>query len=453
MNYVKNLDQLLSHGNRELRSEALEILNAGLRQADPGRATRDLIRFDHTSDTLSIGGISRKPGEFANIYVIGAGKATFPIAQALDEIFGERIAEGIVICKDGQEGELRNIQLRLASHPIPNEQGMAAAADILALAQKTRERDLVFACITGGSSALLPLPVPEITLEDKKKANKILLTCGANILEINAVRKHLSLVKGGLLARAVDPGAFLVNLTVSDVIGDPLDYITDPTVPDTSTFSDARNTLDKYDLWEKIPLSIARYLKNPPLERETPKSLDGRRIENHILVPGDAACQGAALRARELGFNTMILSTMFEGESRELGRTFAFIAKEVRANSRPLTVPCAFIGGGETTVTVNGEGGEGGPNQEFAIGCALEIGALQNVVTAGLDTDGTDGPTLCAGGIADESSIKRARGIGIDLFEALKRHDTTTPLLRLGDAIMTGNTGTNVNDLKIMLLR
>ena len=453
MNYVKNLDELLSHGNRELRSEALEILNAGLRHADPGRAARDLIRFDHATETLSIGGVSRKPGEFANIYVIGAGKATFPIARALDEIFGERIAEGIVICKDGQEGELRNIQLRLASHPIPNEQGMAAAADILALARKTRERDLVFACITGGSSALLPLPIPEITLEDKKKANKILLTCGANILEINAVRKHLSLVKGGLLARAVDPGALLVNLTVSDVIGDPLDYITDPTVPDTSTFADARNTLDKYDLWDKIPASIARYLRNPPPERETPKSFDDRRIENHILVPGDAACKGAALRARELGFDTMILSTMFEGESKELGRTFAFIAKEVRANSRPLAVPCAFIGGGETTVTVSGEGGEGGPNQEFAIGCALEIGTLQDVVTAGLDTDGTDGPTLCAGGIADEYSIKRARGIGIDLFEALKRHDTTAPLLRLGDAIMTGNTGTNVNDLKIMLLR
>jgi hydroxypyruvate reductase/glycerate 2-kinase len=211
--------------------------------------------------------------------------------------------------------------------------------------------------------------------------------------------------------------------------------------------------LDKYDLWGKMPASIARYLENPPLERETPKSLDDRSIENHILVPGDAACQGAALRARELGFNTMILSTMFEGESRELGRTFAFIAKEVRANSRPLAVPCAFIGGGETTVTVNGEGGEGGPNQEFAVGYALEIGALENVVAAGLDTDGTDGPTLCAGGIVDESSIKRAKDIGIDLFEALKRHDTSTPLLRLGDAIMTGNTGTNVNDLKIMLLR
>jgi glycerate-2-kinase len=453
MNYIKNQNQLLSHGNRELREQALEILNAGLRHADPGRATRDLVRYDRTTDTLSIGGVPRKPGEFANIYVIGAGKATFPIARALDDILETRITGGIVICKDGQEGALRNIDLRLASHPIPNESGMAAASDILDLAKRTRPGDLVFACITGGSSALLPLPVPEITLEDKKKANLILLTCGANILEINAVRKHLSLVKGGQLAGAISPGALLVNLTVSDVIGDPLDYITDPTVPDTSTFGDARTTLDKYDLWGRMPEAIARYLRNPPLERETPKSLDDRRIENHILVPGDAACNGAAQRARELGFDTVILSTMFEGESRELGRTFAFIAKEVRMNSRPISVPCAFVGGGETTVTVNGGAGEGGPNQEFALGAALEIGSLENVLIAGLDTDGTDGPTLCAGGIADEHSLQRAKEAGVDLYGALKRHDTTATLLRLEDAIITGNTGTNVNDLKIMLLR
>jgi hydroxypyruvate reductase/glycerate 2-kinase len=202
-----------------------------------------------------------------------------------------------------------------------------------------------------------------------------------------------------------------------------------------------------------MPESISRYLRNPPPERETPKSLDDRRIENHILVPGDAACRGAALRAKELGYDTMILSTMFEGESRELGRTFAFIAKEICMNSRPVGIPCAFVGGGETTVTVNGGAGEGGPNQEFALGAALEIGDLKNILVAGLDTDGTDGPTLCAGGIADEHSLKRANKTGADIFTSLKRHDTTTALLRLEDAIITGNTGTNVNDLKIMLLR
>ena len=242
VNYFKNYDRLVAHGNSLLRKDALDILNAGLLRADPGKATRDLVRVD--GQTLFIGDASYRLDRFRHIYVFGAGKATFPIAAALDDILGDRIAEGIVTCKDGQEGRLAHIGMRLASHPIPNECGMRAAEEILALARKTGPDDLVFACITGGSSALMPLPVPEIALDDKKEANRVLLTCGANIIEINAVRKHLSRIKGGRLAQAVHPGALLVNLTVSDVIGDPLDYITDPTVPDTSSFCDAKHTMD-----------------------------------------------------------------------------------------------------------------------------------------------------------------------------------------------------------------
>ena len=451
VNYIKNYDQLVCHGNRTLRKEVLEILNAGLSCADPERATRDLIRID-TDKKLWIGDQFYDLKTFTNIYVIGAGKATFPIAKALDDILGTTITKGIIVCKDGQEGSLKHIVMRLASHPLPNEAGMAAAGEILELAGKIQPEDLVFACITGGSSALLPLPVPGISLEDKKVANRLLLTCGANILEINSVRKHLSLIKGGKLAQAISPEAFLVNLTVSDVIGDPLDYITDPTVPDTSTFEDARRTLDKYDLWEKMPPSVTIYLTAAPAEQETPKTLKNR-MQNHIIVKGDSACDGAARRAQELGFNTMILSTMFEGESRELGRTFGFIAKEIFMNSRPQHAPCAFIGGGETTVTICSSAGTGGPNQEFALGAALEISEGGSIVVAGLDTDGTDGPTLYAGGISDETSIIRAEEVGVDIFASLKKHDATPALLRLEDAIITGNTGTNVNDLKIMLIR
>lgn len=451
VNYFKNYDRLVAHGNSLLRKDALDILNAGLLRADPGKATRDLVRVD--GQTLFIGDASYRLDRFRHIYVFGAGKATFPIAAALDDILGDRIAEGIVTCKDGQEGRLAHIGMRLASHPIPNECGMRAAEEILALARKTGPDDLVFACITGGSSALMPLPVPEIALDDKKEANRVLLTCGANIIEINAVRKHLSLIKGGRLAQAVHPGALLVNLTVSDVIGDPLDYITDPTVPDTSSFCDAKHTMDKYDLWGGMPASVSAYLRNPPADRETPKSLDSHHIENHILVAGDAACTGAEARAKELGYGTSILSTMFEGESRELGRTFGFIAREVLLNSRPLKAPCAFIGGGETIVTIrSGERGAGGPNQEFALGAALEIGDLGNVVVAGLDTDGTDGPTLFAGGMADEESLKRARECDVDLFAALGSHDASLVLQATEDIFLTGNTGTNVNDLKIMLI-
>jgi len=453
VNYFKNFDQIVSRGNRRMRTEAMEILNAGLLMADPGKATHDLVKLK--GKTLFIGEKQYPLSSVSKIYVIGAGKATFPIAKALDIILGKHITEGIVTCKEGQEGTLEQISLRLASHPIPDEKGMAASEEILSLAEKTGPGDLVFSCITGGSSALMPLPVPEITLEDKKKANKLLLTCGANIIEINSVRKHLSRIKGGRLAQAVHPEALLINITVSDVIGDPLDYITDPTVPDTSSFEDAKKTMDKYELWDQMPLSVSNYLRNPPLERETPKSLDFHRIENYIIVPGDAACLGAEQKAKELGYQTMILSTVFEGESRELGRSFGFIAKEILLNSRPLNTPCAFIGGGETVVTIqNGKQvGSGGPNQEFAIGAALEIKELKNVVVAGLDTDGTDGPTTYAGGISDETSVSRGLEIGIDLFSSLQKHDVSNALASMGDILITGNTGTNVNDLKIMLIR
>lgn len=453
MNYFKNSEHILSQGNRAMRTEALDVLNAGLDRANPERATYNLVRLE--GDAIFIGGKSYPLKSFKNIYVFGAGKATFSIAKALDNILGDRITEGIVICKDGQEGSLVNIRLCIASHPIPDERGMRAAEEILALARKTGPGDLVFACFTGGSSALMPFPISEITLEDKKRANEILLTCGANIVEINAVRKHLSCIKGGKLAQAVHPKAFLVNITVSDVIGDPLDYITDPTVPDTSSFKDAQNTMDKYSLWDKMPHSISTYLKNPPLNRETPKSLDTHRIESYIVVKGDAACLGAEQRAKELGYETTILSTMFEGESRELGRTFGFIGKEVFWNSRPLEAPCAFIGGGETIVTIQNccKRGLGGPNQEFALGGAIEIKDLRNTVVAGLDTDGTDGPTPYAGGICDETSVHRGMELGIDLFMALQNHDASHALLAIGDILETGNTGTNVNDLKIMLIR
>jgi hydroxypyruvate reductase/glycerate 2-kinase len=453
MSYVKNSDEILSHGNVALRRAVLDILDSGLEDADPGIAARRLIRFDETGKNLFVGERSYVLSDFAHIYVLGAGKATFPIAKALDDILGSRITAGIVTCKNGQKGTLKHCLMRLASHPIPDEAGLLAAKEILNLAQKTKAGDLVFACITGGSSALMPLPIPEITLDDKKFANKLLLTCGANIIEINAVRKHLSLIKGGLLAQAIHKDALLINLTVSDVIGDPLDYITDPTVPDTSSFEDAQKTLDKYDLWDRMPPAISSYLKKPPLERETPKSFERRRFENHILVPGDAACNGAVRRARELGYEPMILSTMLEGESRELGRTFGFIAGEILRSGRPLEKPCAVIGGGETTVYIDDkEHGTGGPNQEFALGAALEIGNIGNVVVAGLDSDGTDGPTNLAGGIVDNHSMSRAHENGLDIFAALKRHDTTAVLQKLGDAIFTGNTGTNVNDLKIMVV-
>jgi len=450
MSYIKNKNTLLSHGNIGLRRAALDIVDYALAKADPYFAVMKLVSLE--GDILHVGGIRIDLKKTGRIFLLGTGKATFPITRALEEILGDRIDDGVIICKRGQEGALSHARLYFSSHPIPDEAGYEAAREALALAQRTQPGDLVFACITGGSSALMPYPVDGITLEEKKMVNRLLLTCGANIIEINAVRKHLSRIKGGWLAKAVHPQAHLINLTVSDVIGDPLDYITCPTVPDTSSFDDARRTLTKYELWDKVPASVSRYLKEGGPSRETPKDLSDHHIDNFIIVPGTAACDGAAERARELNFETMILSTMFEGESRELGGTFAAIAKEILMSGRPLKPPCALIGGGETTVKITSEAGQGGPNQEFALGASLWIDQIGDVVIVGQDSDGTDGPTDIAGGIVDNWTVSRAWSLGIDIYEALSRHDVTPVLLKLEDAILTGATGTNVNDIKLMLV-
>ncbi|MBW2613206.1 MAG: DUF4147 domain-containing protein [Deltaproteobacteria bacterium] len=452
MSYIKNRDQLLSHGNGWLRGLALDIIEHALKQADPYAATKALVSLD--GNMLSIGGLRLDLEKHGRIFLLGAGKATWPIAKALEAIIGSRIADGVIVCKYGQQGELSRSRMLLADHPIPDQSGLEASLEALELAGRTQAGDIVLGCITGGSSALLPLPVKPVSLEDKQQVNALLLTCGANIVEINAVRKHLSQIKGGRLAMAVHPGAHLINLTVSDVIGDPLDYITDPTVPDTSTLADAAKTLTKYGLWKKVPGSVSRYLRNAGEDGETPKIADlaDRTSDDFIIVKGAAACEAAAAKAADFGFNVWILSTMFEGESRELGRNFGAIASEIKLSSRPLNPPCALIGGGETIVTLDGATGVGGPNQEFAASAALCIDNLDNVVVVGLDSDGTDGPTDFAGAMVDGETASQARKAGIDLFESLKTHGVTAPLVKLGDAIMTGATGTNVNDLKIMLI-
>lgn len=452
MPYVKNAAQLLSRGNRTLRKTALEVIEHALSGADPYAATRRLLTLK--GDHLHVGDVMLDLSDRPRIYILGAGKATFPIARALEELLGDRITDGIVICKRGQEGTLDRSQMILASHPIPDAAGMDGAQKTLAMARQTGPGDIVLCCYTGGSSALLPYPVAGISLDEKRAVNQLLLSCGANIIEINAVRKHVSRVKGGRLAAALHPKAHLINLTVSDVIGDPLDYITDPTVPDTSTIRDAQATLNRYDLWDRVPASVAAYLKTDGPEKETPKARDfaGKSCHDFILVPGDAACTAAAEKARTLGLESMILSTMMEGESSELGRTFSAVAKEIVLNRQPLNPPCAIIAGGETTVKVGDQFGFGGPNQEFALAAACEIAGLDQVLVCGIDSDGTDGPTDFAGAMVDGQTVHRAQSADIDIHSSLNRHNVTNALQQLGDLVVTGATGTNVNDLKLMII-
>ena len=297
-NYVQNRDQLCSRGDKRLREIVIQIINAALEASNPYEATRDLVRL--TGETLHVGPHTYHLRKRGRIYVLGTGKATFPIAKALEEILGDRITQGLVVLKRGHTGRLGRIKTIEASHPIPDQNGFRGAKEMLNLAENAQEGDIVFACITGGSSALLPMPVDSVTLTEKKKVTKLLLSSGASIFEINAVRKHLSKIKGGRLAQAVFP-AKLINLTVSDVIGDPLDYITDPTVPDTSTFADALRTLGRYRLLSKVPSSVRTHIESADLRHETPKDFGPMSYHSFILANNDSACKAAAHMASSSG--------------------------------------------------------------------------------------------------------------------------------------------------------
>ena len=448
---IKNKEELLSHRNRRGREAALDVIEYAMKAVDSYEVAKKLVYIENDRKLIFCN-LSYDLSKVGNIYVVGAGKATFPIAQALDEILGDRIKRGAINVKRGEKRMLKHIKVREAGHPIPDEMGLEGAKEIVEIAKEAKEGDLVFACITGGASALMPLPAEGISLEDKKRVTDLLLKCGATIDEINAVRKHISAIKGGRLAMYIHPAEVINLIVIDEVAGLPWG----PTVPDTTTFEDAACALKKYDLWEKVPDSVRKHLERGltdlNLETPKPKDFEGLKVYDIILANNEVACEAAKKRAEELGFNSVILSTVLEGESGEVGIVLAGIAKEIEERGRPLKPPCVFIVGGETTVTITGQPGEGGPSQELALGFALKIAGSKNIVIASIDTDGTDGPTDIAGGIADGYTIERAKEKGIDIYESLMRHNSSYVLKELGDAIITGPTGTNVMDLNVIVV-
>jgi len=443
---VLNLQILLDHGPSQVRADAVDIIDHAIHDADPYLATKELIRQE--GSYLIIGTLQYDLRQWSNIYVLGAGKATQGIALALEEILGDRLTDGIVVLKKGEPNHLEKIHVIYASHPVPDENSLRGARELMELAHKARENDIVISAITGGSSALAVLPPEGVSLADKQILNELLLASGASIHEINAVRKHVSQFKGGRLALEVFP-AELIVLTVSDVIGDALDYITDPTVPDTSNYLDAWRTLDKYKLWDQLPPSINRYLRRG-IETETPKSFE-KSYYPFILVPGDAAFISAINRCKELGYETSVILKEIEGESFLEARKMAELAlnklKEDGHRKR-----FAWIGRGETVVTLDKPSGVGGPNQEFALSAALAVQGQKEIVVASIDMDGTDGPTDFSGAIVDGDTINRARENSLDPRVFLKKHCSTDLLKVTKDLVYTGSTGTNVNDLMFVLV-
>ena len=430
-----------------LSRHALRIFHAALKAADPSEAVLRHVQLAHN---VFIAGRKRyRLDSYRHVYVIGAGKASAQMARPIERLLGKRINGGLINVKYGDASLLRRIELNECGHPVPDQNGELGAQRIAQIARQAGPDDLLVCLISGGASALLPLPAAPVTLEEKQQTTRLLLHCGANIHELNCVRKHISAVKGGQLAQLAFPATVLA-LILSDVIGDDLDVIgSGPTVPDRSTFAEARAILAKYGIAGKVPESVRARLSGGAGETPKPGARIFEKVQNLIVGSNRLAVDAAAAQARALGYHTLVLSTFIEGETRDVARVHAAIAKEIRATGRPVRPPACVISGGETTVTVRGDG-LGGRNQEFALAAALEIAGLKNVVMLSAGTDGTDGPTDAAGAIADGSTIARS---GLDAADCLANNDSYHFFENLDDLIKTGPTGTNVADVRILLLR
>lgn len=437
----------------KLRQDALAIFHAGLKAVDAKAAVHRFIQRD--GDNLTIADRKYDLKKHDRILVVGAGKAGAAMAAAVEEILGDRISAGIINVKYGHLENLRKIKLTEAGHPLPDDSGLRGARDLAQLLENGDAGTLVIGLISGGGSALLPLPADGISLPEKQDVTKRLLACGASINEMNAVRKHLSRIKGGQLARLAYP-ATVVTLILSDVVGDCLDVIASgPTVPDPSTFEDVKSILEKYQLMDTLPEPVnARVQKGLRGEiPETPKPGDEvfSKMQNVIIGSNIQALLAAEVKARSLGYKTLVLSSSIEGETREVARVHAAIAKEINSSNHPIPRPACVISGGETTVTLHGLG-KGGRNQEFVLAAAIVIAGLENTAIFSAGTDGTDGPTDAAGAICDGQTIARAQAVGLNPVEHLNQNNAYPLFQKLNDLIITGPTNTNVMDLRLVLV-
>lgn len=435
----------------QLRADAMRIYRAALTAADPRAAVlRSLAR---ERDTLRVSSGASYDLSRGCVVVVGAGKAGAPMAQAVEQVLRDSIRAGVVTVKYGHTAPTKIVELHEAGHPLPDENGVRGTRAILDLLRGLSENDLVICLISGGGSALLELPVEGVTLDDLRSLTGALLRCGATINEMNAVRKHLSRVKGGGLARMAQP-ARLLTLILSDVLGSPLDVIASgPTAPDNSTFADALVVIEKYRLAPDVPTSITRHLEAGAHREipDTPKANDPlfERVTNVVVADNTIACEAAVQEARGLGYSTRLVSSHLQGEARVVGEDLAKMARDLYM--RGVSLPACLIAGGETTVTIRGDG-KGGRCQELALAAAREIGGLEAAVILAAGTDGTDGPTDAAGALADGRTMARARECGLDASEFLANNDSYDFFLALDDLIMTGPTNTNVNDLTLVLV-
>jgi glycerate 2-kinase len=432
-------------GGSPARELALDCIEAGIEAADPERAIAESVSLD--GDRLTVGESSYDLGAYEEVVVLGGGNAGGRMASAIEGVLGDRIDRGVVVTDAPEETE--KIEVLPGDHPVPSERGVDSTRRMLDLADETGEETLAIVLISGGGSALMPAPAEGISLSDLQEVTEALLASGAEIDEINAVRKHCSAFKGGGLARRTAP-AQVVSLIVSDVIGNDLSTIASgPTAPDATTFDEAHEILSRYGI--DPPEAIAERLDNGTEGEvtETPDAGDPvfDRVDNHVIADGFTALEAVRDLADERGYEPLILSTSVRGEAREAAKTHVAVAEEVRRTGHPIEPPAVVCSGGETTVTIRGDG-TGGPNQEFALSAAIELRGSEGIALASVDTDGIDGASDAAGAVVDGESVsdpETARA-------ALAENDVYPYLEERDSLIETGATGTNVNDLRVLVI-
>lgn len=433
---------------------AARILTAALREVDPYAAVARVLQRD--GSILRVNGCLYDISAMRRVLVIGAGKAALPMAQAALDALRHASPSGLLITKDGHgSGSLGRVEVCQASHPVPDERGLAHTRRLLGMLQGLTPADLVIALVSGGASALLTAPVPGVSLADLRRLTDLLLRSGADIGQVNTVRKHLDAVKGGGLARACFP-AQVAALVLSDVLGDPLESIASgPLAPDAGTFEDAWQILENFNLLAETPAGILAHLqagrqgKVPETARVGDPVFD--KVQSCVVAGNLAAARAARDQAGREGYHALLLTSYLQGEASQAGIFLAALARQMHTPVPPLPTPACFILGGETTVSVRGNG-RGGRNQELALGAVPGLAGLADTLLVTLATDGGDGPTDAAGAFVSGGTLAAARAAGLDVRDALKRNDAYTFFDALGGLLRTGPTRTNVNDLALLMV-
>jgi glycerate 2-kinase len=440
-------------GNEGLRA-VVEALEEGLMAADPAAIIRRAVSV--RGDTLSVGSSVRLDlSNFERVVVIGGGKASGKMAFQLESMLGRRITSGLVNVPEGAPlPGPTGIRLHGAGHPLPSREGERGVRMMLNIIGRPSRRDLVICLISGGGSSLMASPAAGISLRDLQVTTRLLLRSGADIVEMNAVRKHVSAVAGGRLAEKLFPASVL-SLIISDVVGDDIDVVASgPTAPDSSTYLDAMGVLQRYSLWDHIPSSVEARISAgvEGSATETPKSDSEvfRAVRNVVVGGNMASCSAVARKLKERGYTTMVLSTRIRGEAKEIGRVFGDLARGMVEQDTPLRPPACIVAGGETTVTVSG-GGSGGRNQELVLAAALAMEHTSRCCVASIGSDGIDGTTQAAGALATSSVVREARARGLEPERFLREHDSNAFFRKMGGLLFTGHTGTNVNDIMVAI--